>query len=153
MRTNPPSGDHIDARLSLLRRSVLRTISRRQKKTRIALVAVAVGGVSLGGVGAAVALSETFVTAEVLVTPAAASSVAECLVDREWDAHVLSREESIKTYEPGDALVVRIRVSDTNLGAVGREVESCRIEVQANIGESTLPASLGAPSGQDKSGE
>ena len=144
MRADLPSGEYVDARLNALRRSVLRTITRRQRRTRLALVIVAAGGVSLGGVGAAVAFSETFVTAEVLATPAAADSVVECLVDHDWDARVLSRDESVEAYEPGDALVIRIRVSDAKLGAVGREVEACRIEVQAATGESTPPASLGS---------
>ncbi|WP_217181062.1 hypothetical protein [Streptomyces sp. AC495_CC817] len=103
---------------------------------------VAIGGVSFGGVGAAVALSETYVDADAYVAPDAAAALAQCLEDDGWDARLLSEAESAAIYEPGDAIVVRIRVRDTELGASGRQVDACRIQIQKETGRSSLPASI-----------
>lgn len=142
MNIAPPNGLELAGRLQRITGSVTSKITRNRRWTRIGL-GIGVGlALAIGSATAATAFYPHYVTFGAYTKPLYVQEFADCMSDRDWDTNILSLEASNQQYPAGDGQLVELRVLDSRMPDVGRDVDLCRARIEKVVGESLIPDSM-----------
>ena len=141
MNIAPPDESAIEERMSVIRGSANRKITRRHRGGLIAAGLLLAGAGALGGAGVATASFPVTVDMQGVVKTKYVDAFVECSEAAGVETVVLTGQAAVRVLEDWTDIdidkytAIELRMDDRNQARLGRAVTECQSKIAAEVGE------------------